>query len=245
MADKAVPPSTGQHDLKAYYVDLGDGTHGLVIVGRNYVWDSVLGEWVKMTQPGAGGSGPDPVGLKNIAEDAINPATQDTLATLLTEAVFTGRIGEVQVNPTQYTLLERLKVLATLLAGGLPVALTGSGNLKMALLEALPAGTNNIGDVDVVSAVLPTPPTSVGQGVTTVAAAATRVQLNNIACKSISIRAHSTNTGLIYVGNSSVAAANGRRLSPGESYDAAIDNANRFYVDAATNGDGVSYGTVS
>lgn len=41
----------------------------------------------------------------------------------------------------------------------LPAALSGSGNLKAAVAEALPAGTNNIGDVDVAS--LPT-----GQGKT-------------------------------------------------------------------------------
>lgn len=39
------------------------------------------------------GAGPDPVGLKNIAAATINPATEDTLATLLLEATFTARIN--------------------------------------------------------------------------------------------------------------------------------------------------------
>jgi hypothetical protein len=338
MADKKVPPSTGQHDLQAYYLDLGDGTHGLVIVDRNYVWNTVSGEWEKMTQPGGGGGeGVDPVGLKNVAQDAINPATEDTLATLLTEAVFTGRVGEVQASPTANTVLDRLKVLATLLNGGLPAALTAGGGLKTGLVDALPAGANNIGDVDVVSSALPTgaatsakqdteiaalqliddlrnalatvatdklrvsevdplpagtnnigdvdvltlpslpagannigdvdvltlpslpagsnniggvdvltlpqptSPTTPTSGVKTVTTADTRVQLDNVACKAVSIKAHAANTGIIYLGNVAVAAANGFRLAAGESVDIAIDNVNRLYIDASVNGEGVSY----
>jgi len=47
------------------------------------------------------------------------------------------------------TLIAITKRLRTLLGGGLPAALSGSGNLKTAIAEALPAGTNNIGDVDI------------------------------------------------------------------------------------------------
>ncbi len=151
MADQLIPSSTGIHDLRARFVDAGDGTWGLVAVSRNYVWNVGTGVWEKMTQPAAGGGGVDPVGLKNTSAVAINPATEDTLATRLAEATFTGRIGEVQASPTQYTLLERLKVLATLLNGGLPAALTAGGGLKTGLVDALPAGSANIGDVDVAS----------------------------------------------------------------------------------------------
>lgn len=47
--------------------------------------------------------------------------------------------------------LNHLSSIITSLAGGLPAALTAGGNLKVANQEAIPAGTNNIGDVDVLS----------------------------------------------------------------------------------------------
>lgn len=45
------------------------------------------------------------------------------------------------------TLIAIAKRLRSLLAGGLPAALTVGGNLKVALLEALPAGANLVGKV--------------------------------------------------------------------------------------------------
>lgn len=53
----------------------------------------------------------------------------------------------------------KLEVRATeieALLAGLPITKTVSGNLKAAIVESLPAGDNNIGNVDVVSSVLPT-----------------------------------------------------------------------------------------
>jgi hypothetical protein len=44
---------------------------------------------------------------------AVDFATQTTLATLLTENTFTGRVGEVQTTPTTNTVLGRLKDLLT------------------------------------------------------------------------------------------------------------------------------------
>lgn len=47
--------------------------------------------------------------------------------------------------------LQRIAQRLTSLIALVPSALTGSGNFKTALLEAIPAGTNNIGDVDIAS----------------------------------------------------------------------------------------------
>lgn len=47
------------------------------------------------------------------------------------------------------TLIGIIKRIRTLFGGGLPLALSGNGNLKTAILESLPAGTNNIGSVNV------------------------------------------------------------------------------------------------
>ena len=313
MADRFTPETTGRHDLYARYVDSGDGSFKVIIASHGYVWNPATSTWDKATQATGGGGGVDPVGLKNTSAVAINPATEDTLATRLAESVFTGRVGEVQASPTantvlgrlkaletalalllaeatftgrlgevqasptantllgrlkditdqvtplleevtftgrlgevqasptQYTVLERLKVLGTLLNGGLPAALTAGAGLKVGLVDALPAGTNNIGDVDVLSTVQPAAPTTPTSGVKTVTTAATRVQLDTVTCKSVSIKAHSANTGLIYVGGSGVAAANGYRLSAGDTVDIAIDNVNRLWIDSAVNGEGVSY----
>lgn len=48
-------------------------------------------------------------------------------------------------------LFKRLLQRITTLIGLFPTALSGSGNFKTAISEAIPAGTNNIGDVDIVS----------------------------------------------------------------------------------------------
>lgn len=53
---------------------------------------------------------------------------------------------------TDGTIVALLKRLRTLLNGGLPAALTGAGNLKTAVQEALPTGTNSIGTVDLSAA---------------------------------------------------------------------------------------------
>lgn len=45
-------------------------------------------------------------------------ATQTTLATLLADATFTGRVGEVQDVPTANTILGRLKALSTVITDG-------------------------------------------------------------------------------------------------------------------------------
>ncbi len=85
------------------------------------------------------------------------------------------------------------------------------------------------------------PPDVVAQGRKAVAAAGTRVQLDSVACKSAIIKALPANTGKVYVGDSTVAAANGFPLSAGEGFALAIDNLNRLYIDADVNGEGVAY----
>ena len=52
---------------------------------------------------------------------------------------------------TAVTVIGRLKKLVSLLAGGLPAALSAGGGVKVGLVDALPAGTANIGDVDVLT----------------------------------------------------------------------------------------------
>lgn len=56
-------------------------------------------------------------------------------------------IGSTSDADTTNTVIGRLKQIITKLAGGLPSALTGSGNLQTAISEAIAAGTNEIGKV--------------------------------------------------------------------------------------------------
>ena len=82
----------------------------------------------------------------------------------------------------------------------------------------------------------------VGSGVQTVATAGSRVALaSTTAIKSVTVRAKSVNTGLIYVGSSIVASSNGFQLSAGETVSIDIDNLSKVYIDSAVNGEGVSY----
>lgn len=105
-----------------------------------------------------------------------------------------------------------------------PALLDSSGRLLVAL------------DLTAIS-----PPTAVYNDVVTVTTAGVRVQLPDQACAGVSIKADPDNAGVLYLGDSSVAAANGRVLAAGEPLDLAIDNLNRLYVDAANSGDKLSY----
>ena len=92
----------------------------------------------------------------------------------------------------------------------------------------------------------------IGQGEKTVTAAGTREKLftgrpEDINVLSVTIKALSTNTGKVYIGDHAVAAANGFDLDPRDSLDLATDRADRaidlskIYVDAAVSGEGVRF----
>jgi hypothetical protein len=98
----------------------------------------------------------------------------------------------------------------------------------------------NAGTFAVQSAI--TPLTSCGSGVTTVTTAGTQVALgSSTAIDSVTIKALSTNTGLIYVGTSTVSSADGFQLSAGDSVSLDVDNLTDVYVDSAVDTEGVSY----
>lgn len=121
-------------------------------------------------------------------------------------------------------------------------AIAGYVDELEALLDVLASGAGDQLRVDLIT---PFVPTSVGTGQKTVSAAGTAEQLTAQACKAVSIAAKAANTGNIFIGGSTVSSANGRILAPGDSIDLAIDNLNRLYIDAAVNGEGISYLWVS
>lgn len=86
-------------------------------------------------------------------------ATETTLASVLTQSDFDTKAGSLtEAAPATDTAssglngrLQRIAQRITSLIALVPAALTGSGNFKVAVQEAMPAGTNNIGDVDVLT----------------------------------------------------------------------------------------------
>jgi len=88
-----------------------------------------------------------------------------------------------------------------------------------------------------------TTPSTVRNGKTTVTTAGTRVALSgaSVAVQGVVIQALASNTGIIYVGSSTVAAANGYELVGGQAIGLAIDDLSKVYIDASVNGDGVSF----
>ena len=78
---------------------------------------------------------------------AANQTAQSTLTGAVDETAPSTDTASSGLNGRLQRIAQRITSLITLI----PSALTGSGNFKVAVQEALPAGTNNIGDVDVLS----------------------------------------------------------------------------------------------
>lgn len=87
-----------------------------------------------------------------------------------------------------------------------------------------------------------TVPSNVGSGVKLITTAGTEENLSSsLSVKSVTIKALSTNTGMIYVGNSSVSSSNGFQLSAKDSVSLDISNLSTINLDSSVNGEGVSY----
>lgn len=85
-------------------------------------------------------------------------------------------------------------------------------------------------------------PTTIYNGKKTVTTAGTRVTLaSSTTVKSVTIKALSTNTGFIYVGDTTVASTNGFQLSAGETISMDIANLNTVNLDSSVSGESVTY----
>lgn len=116
-------------------------------------------------------------------------------------------------------------------------AISGT-EVQVDVVGALPAGTNNIGDVDVASAVSGTMDHGSNRDVDT---SAEQITSTSFACKfGLTLRASESNTGIIYIGNSDVTAGttdatDGMPLSPGDSLFLPVTNSNIPYAIASAN----------
>lgn len=110
------------------------------------------------------------------------------------------------------------------------------GDVDVLSLPALPAGSNNIGDVDVLSAVSATMDHGSNLDIDTTAE---QITTTSFACKfGVTLKADITNTGIIYIGNSDVtasgtAATDGFPLSAGETLTLEVSNSNIPYAIAS------------
>lgn len=81
-----------------------------------------------------------------------------------------------------------------------------------------------------------------GQQVTN---AGTDIAITAGVCRTLVIKALSTNGGFVYVGDAGVAAADGFILRANESITLSISNRNIAYFDVSVNGEGVSWISVA
>jgi hypothetical protein len=87
-----------------------------------------------------------------------------------------------------------------------------------------------------------TSPTSILSGKTVVTTSGTRVSLaSSTACKSVTVKALTTNTGIIYVGSNTVSSSNGLQLAASDSVSFDISDLNTINIDSSVNGEGVTY----
>ena len=89
-------------------------------------------------------------------------------------------------------------------------------------------------------------------GSKTVTAAGTRERLvavaSNVSAKAVSIIAKESNTGLVYVGDDTIASTNSPDLNPGDAVQVNAEepfNLSDIYLDVSVNGEGVDYCAVS
>lgn len=86
-------------------------------------------------------------GTDKIVTGALTESDFDTKVGALTETAPATDTASSGLNGRLQRIAQRISSLIALI----PTALTGSGNFKVAVQEAIPAGTNNIGDVDVLT----------------------------------------------------------------------------------------------
>jgi hypothetical protein len=131
--------------LKQLVTKLAGGLPTALVGGR---LDSNIGAWLNSTAPTVGSKvSADSIPMV-IASDQVAVATKAAVGVEVDG--HSASIGATTDADTALTLIGRTKQIIARLAGGLPAALTGSGNLKVAQQEAMPAGTARLGAVRLV-----------------------------------------------------------------------------------------------
>lgn len=83
---------------------------------------------------------------------------------------------------------------------------------------------------------------NIKHGKKTVTASGTAEALStSFSCSQVTIKALAANTNNIYVGNSAVETTDGYVLDAGEEVTVLIDDLSKVFIDADTNGEGVTF----
>lgn len=115
---------------------------------------------------------------------------------------------------------------------GNTVAVDTSGSSNALKVSLLATPTIDIGDVEVIQ------PDVIASAAINVTDSA--VRLTSQTCKHVDIMANLSNTGIVYVGGSNVAATTGIALYPGDVYSVDIANLNAFYILSTVSGDDIN-----
>lgn len=188
---------------------------------------AVTGTFFQATQPVSAASLPLPAG-------AATSAAQTTMQASLSS--IDGKLGTLG----QKTMAGSAPVVIASDQSAIPITGSvtvsdGAGPLTVDGTVTANAGTGTFSTSEV-------PPASILNGHTTVATAGTRVALAaSTAAKSVTIKGLLANTGIIYVGNSTVSSTNGLQLLAGDTVSIDIANLSTLNIDSSVSGEGVSY----
>ena len=181
----------------------------------------------------------------NADADATS-ATANKLGVMSRNTVYNGTTWDRQLGDATNGTLVNLGANNDVTVTSGAITETNSAAIKTAVETIDNAIAGNEMQVDVIT--MPTVttteavPATIYNGKKTVATAGTRVTLAaSQAVKSVTIKALSTNIGLIYVGDTSVASTNGFQLSAGETISMDLANLNTVNIDSSVSGEGVTY----
>ena len=191
-----------------------------------------------VTGPGASGTGIPRVTVSNDSTVGLN-AGSNTIGSINNISGTVSLPTGAATSALQTSGNSTLTTINTTL--GSPFQAGGSiGNTAFGVSGSLPAGSNNIGSVNVAnfpSTALPTTPLAGHQTSTGTAVAIGSGALVNGAI----IQALAANAGNVYIGPSGVSTSTGFQLQPGQATSIAVSNLGAIYLISATSGDGICY----
>lgn len=172
--------------------------------------------------------------LENIAEESINPATEDTLLDVKTllESIEGAIAGtEMRVDLAEY--------------GGVAVGAGNALHIQPGTGAVFAVDATAQGDIPITldsEEIVIAPNSSILHGQKTVATAGSAEALaGSTSSRWVIIKALIGNTDNVFVGDSDVTSANGYILTPGEAIGLDVNNLATVYLDVAVNGEGVSF----
>ena len=181
------------------------------------------------------------VGAQNPSAKCV-PLSVDSSGFLNTAATITGGATETK----QDTIIGHVDGIEGLLGTIDADTSLLSGCVDSTKLKAILQANDgvDIGNVDVASVAIPS---AVKHGYKDVASAGTALAIggSQAITSGVTVKAYASNTGLVFVGDSTVTNASGAykgfELSAKESHFIEVDNINKVYVDAAVTGEGVCW----